>query len=94
MKKSMEERLADIQKRKQQLAEQEKLLKARMSQEDRKKRTRRLIQEGAIFEKYLDINSVEEATEICEFLLKQPEIMEKLYELRQVKNYNESEGKE
>ena len=69
MKKSMEERLSDLQKRKQQLIEQEKLLKARMNQEDRKQRTRRLIQEGAIFEKYLGIKDSADAEAVCKYII-------------------------
>ena len=69
MKRSMEERLADLQKRKQQLVEQEKLLKTRMSQEDRKKRTRRLIEEGAIFEQYLGIKDKADAEEVCKYII-------------------------
>lgn len=83
MGKSMEERLEDIQKRKQQLIEQERLIKARMSQKERKERTRRLIQEGAIFEKYLGSASLEDATAICEYLVQQPNIMQKINELKQ-----------
>lgn len=74
-KKSIEERLADIQKRKQQLAEQEKLIKARISQKERKERTRRLIQEGAILEKYLGVQSVEDTENVCKYLVSRPDIM-------------------
>lgn len=42
--KSYEERIADIQKRQEQLKAQEKALKKRQSEEMRKKRTRRLIE--------------------------------------------------
>lgn len=75
MKKSMEERLSDLQKRKQQLIEQEKLIKARMGQQQRKERTRRLIQEGAIFEKHLDIRSEEEAKAVCDYIQQHTGIM-------------------
>lgn len=81
MKKSMEERLADIQKRKQQLAEQEKLIKARLSQNERKKRTRRLIEEGAILEKYLGVQTPEDAENVCNYIANRPEIMAEISEI-------------
>lgn len=52
--KSYDERIADIQKRQEQLKAQEKTLKKRQSEEMRKKRTRRLIELGGIVESVLD----------------------------------------
>lgn len=51
--KSYDERIADIQKRQEQLKAQEKALKKRQSEEMRKKRTRRLIELGGIVESVL-----------------------------------------
>lgn len=47
-KKTYEEQLADLQEKKKQLLEQEKRLKAKHSQEERKKRTKHLIQMGGV----------------------------------------------
>lgn len=51
--RTYEERLAEITKRKEQLIAQEKQLKKRQSVEERKKRTRRLIELGGIVESVL-----------------------------------------
>ncbi len=45
-KKSYEERIAEIQEKQKQLKEQERKLKAKYSQEERKKRTKHLIEIG------------------------------------------------
>ena len=52
--KTYDERIADLQKRQEQLKAQEKALKKRQSEEERKKRTRRLIELGGIVESILD----------------------------------------
>ena len=52
--KTYDERIADLQKRQEQLKAQEKALKKRQSEEERKKRTRRLIELGGIVESVLD----------------------------------------
>ena len=52
--KSYEERIAEINKRQEQLKAQEKAIKKRQSEEDRKKRTRRLIELGGIVEAVLN----------------------------------------
>ena len=46
--KSYDERLSDIAKKKEQLDAQEKAIKKRQSEDERKKRTRRLIEMGGI----------------------------------------------
>lgn len=51
--KSFDERIAEIQKKQEQLKAQEKALKKRQSEESRKKRTRRLIELGGIVESVL-----------------------------------------
>ena len=58
--KSYDERIADIQKRQEQLKTQEKALKKRQSEEMRKKRTRRLIELGGIVESVLGRETVDE----------------------------------
>jgi len=58
--KSYDERIADIQKRQEQLKAQEKALKKRQSEEMRKKRTRRLIELGGIVESVLGRETVDE----------------------------------
>lgn len=51
--RSYEERIAELQKRRNQLKEQEKDLQRRAKEEERKKRTRRLIEIGATVESVL-----------------------------------------
>ena len=51
--RNYDERIADLQKRQEQLKAQEKALKKRQSEEERKKRTRRLIELGATVESVL-----------------------------------------
>jgi hypothetical protein len=52
--RNYDERIADLQKRQEQLKAQEKALKKRQSEEERKKRTRRLIELGGIVESVLE----------------------------------------
>lgn len=51
--RNYDERIADLQKRQEQLKAQEKALKKRQSEEERRKRTRRLIELGGIVESVL-----------------------------------------
>lgn len=50
-RRSPEERLAELNKKMEQLKAQKQRVQAQLSQKERKERTRRLIQIGAIFEK-------------------------------------------
>jgi len=50
-RRSPEERLADLNKKMEQLKAQKQRVQAQLNQKERKERTRRLIQIGAIFEK-------------------------------------------
>ncbi|MDO3682114.1 DUF3847 domain-containing protein [Paenibacillus ehimensis] len=50
-RRSPEERLAELNKKMEQLKAQKQRVRAQLSQKERKERTRRLIQIGAIFEK-------------------------------------------
>ena len=52
--KSYDERIAEINKKQEQLKAQEKAIKKRQSEEERKKRTRRLIELGGIVEAVLN----------------------------------------
>lgn len=78
MRKSMEETLEEIKKKKQQLAEREKLIRNKIDNQDRKKRTRRLIEEAAILEKHMPLNSKFDAEAIGEFFDKHPDILAEL----------------
>ncbi len=51
--KSYEDRIAEIQKKQEQLEAQKRALQKKQSEEDRKKRTRRLIELGGIVESVL-----------------------------------------
>ena len=51
--RSYEERLSELQKKQEQLKAQEKALKKRQSEDERKRRTRRLIELGGIVESVL-----------------------------------------
>ena len=58
-RKSKQERLAELQEKQKHLKEQERKLKAQLSQEERKKRTRNLIQLGGAICKVLNEDTVE-----------------------------------
>lgn len=75
MRKSMTETLDEIQKKKQQLAEREKLIKNKIANTDRKKRTRRLIEVGAIIEKHLPINSTFDAEALVKYFDSHPDAL-------------------
>lgn len=74
MRKSMEETLEEIQKKKQQLIEREKLLRNKISNQDRKDRTRRLIQYGAIMETHLPVTSIYDVEALANFFSSHPDI--------------------
>lgn len=79
VRRSPEEKLAELNKKLEQLKAQKQRVQAQLNQKERKERTRRLIQIGAIFEKYFDLRSVEDA----EAMAKQ---------LRQLANKSEDEN--
>ena len=58
--KSYEDRIAEIQKKQEQLEAQKRALQKKQSEEDRKKRTRRLIELGGIVESVLGRPTTEE----------------------------------
>jgi len=85
MRKSMEETLEEIKKKKQQLdekkqqlIEKEKLISAKIANTDRKERTRRLIQVAAILEKHMPANSVYDAEAIGEYFDNHPDALAEL----------------
>jgi len=64
-----EERLKELEKKIEQIKVKKQQVESRMKEKERKERTRRLIQVGAIFEKYFDIADVDQAEKIA-FALK------------------------
>jgi predicted metalloendopeptidase len=60
-RKSDEQKLQELEKRMEQLKAQRKAIVARESKKARAERTRRLIQNGALAEKYLDRENIEPA---------------------------------
>ncbi len=70
--KSYEERIAELQKKQDQLKAQERALKKRQSEDARKKRTRRLIEMGGIVESVLGRETTDEdKIKLMNFLKKQ-----------------------
>ena len=70
--RSYEERIAELQKRRSQLKEQEKDLQQRAREKERKKRTRRLIEIGGIAESVLGREFIDEdKLRFLQFLQKQ-----------------------
>ena len=78
--KSYDERIAEINKKQEQLKAQEKAIKKRQSEEERKKRTRRLIELGGIVEAVLNrattdddkirfMNFLSLSTKVCKFFI-------------------------
>lgn len=63
--KTGEEKIQELDTRINQLEMRKQRLENRMKEQERKKRTRRLIQVGAIFEKYFDIEGEENAEKIA-----------------------------
>ncbi|MBO5362588.1 MAG: relaxasome subunit MobC [Prevotella sp.] len=73
-KKSYEEKLAELQEKQKQLKAQEKKIKAQQSQEERKKRTKHLIEMGGAIYSVLGDNYQEGDVErLIAFLKKQDE---------------------
>jgi hypothetical protein len=68
-RKTDEERLKELEKKIEQIKVQKQQVESRLKEKQRKERTRRLIQVGAIFEKYFDISDVDQAEKIA-FALK------------------------
>lgn len=60
-RKSEQERLLEVEQKIEQLRAQKQQLETRVKEKERKERTRRLIQVGAVFEKWWDVQTPEEA---------------------------------
>jgi len=65
VKKTDPERLRELEEKIEQLKARKQQVESRMKEKERKERTRRLIQVGAIFEKYFDIEDVDQAEKIA-----------------------------
>ncbi|MDF2902758.1 MAG: hypothetical protein K0S25_396 [Bacillus sp. (in: firmicutes)] len=59
------ERLLELEEKLEQLKARKQQIESRMKEKERKERTRRLIQVGAIFEKYFEIEDVDQAEKIA-----------------------------
>lgn len=58
-KKTDEERLQELEKKIEQTKAKKQQITTRIKEKERKERTRRLIQIGALFEKYFDLKDIE-----------------------------------
>ncbi len=65
-KRTDEEILQELEEKIEKMKAKKQQVEARKKEKERKERTRRLIQVGAIFEKYFEIQSEEEAEKDCE----------------------------
>jgi hypothetical protein len=65
MKRTDEDRIMDLEQKIEQAKAKKQQIERRLKEKERKERTRRLIQVGAIFEKYFDIHSEEEAEQLA-----------------------------
>jgi hypothetical protein len=64
-RKSDEERLQELQEKIKKMEARKQQVEARVKEKERKERTRRLIQVGAIFEKYFDIVGEDQAEKVA-----------------------------
>jgi hypothetical protein len=64
-RKTDEERVKELEEKMEQLKARKQQIESRLKEKERKERTRRLIQVGAIFEKYFDIKDVDQAEKIA-----------------------------
>ena len=64
-RKTDAERLLELEIKMEQLKARKQQVESRMKEKERKERTRRLIQVGAIFEKYFNIEDVDQAEKIA-----------------------------
>ncbi len=72
-RKTDEERLKELEKKIEQIKVKKQQVESRMKEKERKERTRRLIQVGAIFEKYFEIADIDQAEKIAFSLKKHVE---------------------
>lgn len=64
-RKTEKERVRKLEEKMEQLKARKQQIESRVKERERKERTRRLIQVGAIFEKYFDITDVDQAEKIA-----------------------------
>ncbi|WP_226530883.1 hypothetical protein [Metabacillus niabensis] len=64
-RKTDEERLRELEEKMDQIKAKKQQVASRIQQKERKERTRRLIQVGAIFEKYFDIVGEDQAEKVA-----------------------------
>lgn len=64
-RKTDEERLKELEEKMAQIKAKKQQVEVRLQQKERKERTRRLIQVGAIFEKYFDIVGEDQAEKVA-----------------------------
>lgn len=64
-RKTDEERLQELEEKIEQMKARKQQVQSRLREKERKARTRRLIQVGAIFEKYFDIVGEEQAEKVA-----------------------------
>lgn len=64
-RKTDEEKLQDLEKQMEQIKARKQQVETRLKEKERKQRTKRLIEVGAIFEKYFEIEGKEEAEKIA-----------------------------
>lgn len=65
VRKSDEERLRELEEKMEQIKAKKMQVESRLKEKERKYRTRRLIQVGAIFENYFDIEGMEQAEKVA-----------------------------
>lgn len=74
-----------------QLKAQRQSIISREKERERKERTRRLIQVGAVIEKYLEIHSADEAERLCKFLVSKKENLAEIKTVIMQNNNTENE---
>lgn len=67
-RKTDEEKLQELEQKMEQIKARKQQVEARLKEKERKARTKRLIEVGAIFEKYFEIEGQEEAEKIAKSL--------------------------
>jgi hypothetical protein len=65
VRKSDEERLKELEEQMNKIKTRKQQLESRVKEKERKERTKRLIEVGAIFEKYFDMKGQEEAEKLA-----------------------------
>ena len=92
-RKTDAERLRELEKKMEQLKARKQQVESRMKEKERKERTRRLIQVGAIFEKYFEIEDVDQAEKVAfavqDFVKKNKEEIFKKLDLEKSKEKGE-----